>query len=411
MTSELSLLVVGNGPYANRGCEAIAKSSFRLIRKHFPTIQIVNANEQAAIDQVDEREPAVIHVPYKLASFGRSRLWFSEVLFRKTGLVRDFTTAGKLVREYASKSRAVLSMGGDLYGLSHGAQCLLQYIFLGEAAMAARRPFIIWGATIGSFEEEPRLKKLAIEHFKRSKLILVRDEHSLEYLKTLGVCENVRLVADPAFLLDPVEPQIILPVREPLEETIGFNLAASYGLIGGLGNFRDMVKLGADCVQELMQYTGRPVVMVPHVVAFPPEACPDNDTVFHALIREALLERGLDVPVLPSSLRSWEIKWVLGRLKAYVGSRWHSTVGSMGCGTPTVSIGFSEKTPALNSLLLGHTKFCMHCKNLTVQTLVELVESLLEEEATIRDILRKRVPEICEMANSAGLYLKEALKE
>ena len=47
-------LFVGNGPYANRGCEAIVKSSVRLIRDFYPDAQIINANPRASYDQPDE---------------------------------------------------------------------------------------------------------------------------------------------------------------------------------------------------------------------------------------------------------------------------------------------------------------------------------------------------------------------
>ena len=55
-------LFVGNGQYANRGCEAIAKSSIRLIREYYPNAPIVNGNELGDYDQIDETEPDVRHI-------------------------------------------------------------------------------------------------------------------------------------------------------------------------------------------------------------------------------------------------------------------------------------------------------------------------------------------------------------
>lgn len=403
-------LFVGNGQYANRGCEAIAKSSIRLIREYYPNAPIVNGNELGDYDQIDETEPDVRHIRCSCMGAAHRKMRISKLIFDKTRLMVDISQAGRTIREWAPHSRAVLSMGGDLYGLSQGSITLLQYVFLGRAAIRAGKPFIIWGATIGNMDAYPVIKRTALNHFRECSLILVRDKASLEYLENNGVKDNVKLVADPAFLLKPVEPTIPLPNNDPLEEMIGLNLASSYGSQGGLGSYRDMIRIGADCVQGIMKTTGKSVLLIPHIVAYPDNTTA-NDTIFLSLVRECLAERGIDVPLLPSSLRVWEIKWVLGKLKAYVGSRFHSTVGALGSGTPTISICFSEKAPALNQLLLGHTRFVMHCRNLTPTTLSEMTCQLLSEEDAVRKQLQKTLPEIQALAHSAGDYLKEALSK
>lgn len=405
--SEAPLLFVGNGQYANRGCEAIAKSSVRLIREYFPQTPIINGNELGEYDQVDETEPNVIHKQCSCLG-GVRRMQLSDAIYKRTRLLVDISHAGKMVRQWAPQSRAVLSMGGDLYGLSHGRRVLLQYIFLGEAAVKLKKPFIIWGATIGKIDAEPILKRTAIEHFKRCSLILVRDQTSFDYLSNNGVNDNLKLVADPAFLLEPHKPRFDLPYQNELSEMIGFNLASAYGAQGNLGTYRDMIKLGADCVETIMQKTGRKVILIPHIVSYP-ETTWGNDTLFLSLIKECLLERDIQIDLVPSSLRCWELKWVMSRLKAYVGSRFHSTIGAMGSGTPTVSISFSEKAPALNELLLNHSKFVIHCKDLTVDRLSNVLSELLSEEDSTRKSLQLRLPEIKALAHKAGQYLQETL--
>ena len=407
MSAPSHFLFVGNGQYANRGCEAIAKSSIRIIREFFPGVPVYNGNELGDYDQRDETEPDVQHI-YCPCYLRDRRIRLSHLVFRKTGAVVDPTIAGGVVRRLALDCRAIISMGGDLYGLSHGPEILMQYVLVGEAALKAGKPFVIWGATIGNLDADRRVKELALRHFRRCPLILVRDRSSLDYLGRNGVSDNVRLVADPAFTLEPQEPRIPLSNTEPLEETIGFNLAASYGRIGNLGDYRDMIELGADCVESLIRETGRPVMLIPHIVAYP-ETTYGNDTLFLSLVRECLAARRVDVSLLPSCLRSWEIKWVLGRLHAYVGSRWHSTVGALSSATPTVSIGFSEKAPALNELLLGHTRFALDCRELTPERLTGLVSELLSEHDVVASSLRAVLPEIKALARSAGEHLWDLL--
>jgi polysaccharide pyruvyl transferase WcaK-like protein len=155
-----------------------------------------------------------------------------------------------------------------------------------------------------------------------------------------------------------------------------------------------------------MHATKRPVILIPHIVAYP-ENAPDNDTMLLSLVREALLDRGIDVPLAPSHYRSWELKWIMGQLRAFVGSRMHATIGAMGCCTPTVSVAFSEKAPALNEFLLGHKRFVLKCNELAPDRLTDTVCVLLAEESDVRDALARRLPEVKQLSRSAGQYLKE----
>lgn len=406
MSSDSRFLLVGGGLYANRGCESYTKCTIRLIHQHYPDAPIVMLKNYAEYDSRDEAEPGVSHVQF---AFGDGRKFRAVTgLLRKRLPVAYMTAGGRMIRDHAAGSRAVISMAADLYGMSWGAATLLQYILMGDAALQAGKKLVIWSSSIGNLDADPCLKRLTLEQFKRCALVLVREQASLDYLTFNGVKDNIRLVADPAFLLEPGEPRIPLPIHEPLEESIGFNLTASYASMGKLGTYRDLIGIGADCVQEIMRSTGRPVVLVPHVVAFP-ETTGDNDTLFHALVREELAARGVNVAQIPSSLRSWELKWVMGRLFAYVGSRWHSTIASFGAETPTVSITFSEKGPALNEFIFGHRRFMLHCSELTPEHLSSKVSNVVEENQAIRAVLAKRMPEIRQLSAQAGVYLKETL--
>ncbi len=102
---------------------------------------------------------------------------------------------------------------------------------------------------------------------------------------------------------------------------------------------------------------------------------------------------------------------MLGQLKAYIGSRWHSTVGSLGSGTPTLSIVFSEKGPGLHQLIFGHRKYMLDCDHLNLPNLLEKLDLLLNEEKTARKQLSSAIPEIKKLAYSAGQHLKNALDD
>lgn len=404
----MPLLFIGNGPYANRGCEAIAKSTISILREFLPASPITNISPGGDYDQADESEPDVRHIRCAFFPERFSRMALSGMIYDKTRVAIDLSKAGKMVTENAPGKSAAFGLGGDLYGLSMGKHTLMQYYFAGEAAMRQGVPLFIWGATIGRMDAEPHLKSKLMDHFKRCNLVFVREQDSFDYLAENGVTHNVRLIADPAFLLKSEPPAFDLKLPEPLAETIGFNLVAAYRGALGYGQ-REMVKLGADCVEAIVRATGRHVLLVPHVVAYPIDSCPDNDTVYLTLVREALLERGICVSLLPSNLRCWQIKWVVGQLKVYVGARFHSTVAAFGSGTPVLAIPYSEKGPALSKFLINTTDYVINCRDLAPGILAEKLASLLDNENDVRAILGARLPEVRRLALSAGRYVAESL--
>ena len=80
-------LLVGNGPYANRGCEAIVRGTLGILRREFgPDIRATVASFQhkSLVDRqaANETDPAITHVALERSLDRWSRRWWHYQLLR-----------------------------------------------------------------------------------------------------------------------------------------------------------------------------------------------------------------------------------------------------------------------------------------------------------------------------------------
>jgi polysaccharide pyruvyl transferase WcaK-like protein len=85
------------------------------------------------------------------------------------------------------------------------------------------------------------------------------------------------------------------------------------------------------------------LLLVPHVNRDlgHPESDLQACHVLRGLLPAALAQR---VIVLEPVLNAMELKWVLARLDWFAGARMHATIGAFSSGTPTLGLGYSDKT-------------------------------------------------------------------
>lgn len=419
MSSETSrgrgphFVLAGNGAYANRGCEAIAKSSVQLIRGAWPDATFTMATEVGDEDQPNETEPDVRHAllpigwsesspnegtvrrfVHRLANAGELR-WRN-----RTGLMPSPRTLRRIFESFGPIT-AVLSAGGDTYSLVHGLRFYNQ-VAMGNAVLQLGVPLVVWPATLGPFAQGLSLRALR-RHFTRCALVLCREEGSVGRLKDMGVTRNVKLVADPAFLLKPAPPSI--PVPENLAECIGVNLAplTRYRLHLTLEAW---THLAAEIVTAIERKTGRCVVLVPHEAASRYSA---DEGAFLAQVAEVCEGLGARPTPLPSSLRAWELKWVIGKLAAFMAVKTHATVASFGSGVPTVTMFRGPKSFYIPRMMFGHDRFVLRPEQISPEPAAQAMADLLAESDQIREVLAVRIPEIRAMAHETVEHLRAAI--
>jgi len=410
-SNEPHFLLVGNGSYQNRGCEAIVRGTVEILRHEFGESFKAPAGiyaEHAIVQEQNDQEsdPAVESFPLHGVGPRWSLSWWAAQADKRLGT--SFLPAAWDLRKASRRVTAALQVGGDNYSLDYGKP--LSFMEMDRYLMRRGIPVVLWGASVGPFDQEPDFAQQMFAHLRRLDAICVRESESLAYLQRNGVASNVHLVADPAFLMRPKEPDQGKCNMHIPPGTIGINLSPIVGRFrrgdAASSDLGAWLKTCAGLVAAL-DCLGHPLLLVPHVQS---SAMANDDVSFLEALRDKLADR-MAVPVMgvPPGLSAAELKWVISRCEVFVGARTHATIAALSTHVPTLSIGYSVKARGINQDLFGHLKYCVAVGDLNKDLLLKMANLLLDERETIRAQLAEAVPIMQARAMEAGPLLRRVV--
>jgi len=403
-------LLVGHAGLWNRGCEAILETTFRLLTERFsqPTFTVVS------FDWANDRflAKAWENVSFRNVTPERWRSphWYFRVARRLLHLGPSDWRAihNHLCREYR-KADAVLSVGGDNYTTDY-SPFPAYYLDVLKYAREQNTKGVIWAGTVGPFDD-PEIRRKVVEVLKDTPLITARESLTVQYLASIGIAENVRSVADPAFLLEPLSSPAALSYRIG-EDRQFLGICASSMLWKYVSDQteRDRSDVLVKFIDWVVGETGFCVALIPHVVDTRPGAPPErNDYSFLTQIAQRV-RRADRVVVVEGLLRAREIKHVVSGCRFFIGSRTHSTIAALSSGVPTISLSYSMKSRGINRDVLGTEDFALPVKELSLERLQRVFQNLMEREDEVRSILQQRIPLVKEHARKNAQYLAELLE-
>jgi colanic acid/amylovoran biosynthesis protein len=403
-------ILAGNGPYTNRGCEAIVRGTAKILREHFKDphflcVTHIQNEEQFQKQCLEETDPAITHLhSYRMnrrkaiRDFWKPETWlyayqhFFDTASFKYHVYRDMLP-------HLDDAAAVLSVGGDNYSLDYGIPRL--FTGLDDIVLGKKKPMVIWGASVGPFNAIPEYERYMSDHLQKVTGIFARESVTIDYLESIGVTENVYSVADPAFLMDPVKPEGIEDVLPLDEEAIGLNLSPLMAKYVTGGDLDAWTRKAASIIENMVRTTEIPVYLIPHV------ANPgSNDHEFMQRARSLIKDLNGNITLVPPGYNAAETKWIISRMALFTGARTHATIAALSSGIPTMSFAYSIKAQGINRDIFGHTDYCMGPTDLDTEGVVSRITSMLGESAAIRNDLAGRIPEIQRAALSAGMKLK-----
>jgi polysaccharide pyruvyl transferase WcaK-like protein len=392
-----TFILTGNGPFTNHGCEAIVRATVPIIQSQFPGATFVSS--PCAIDTI--RDPEIFSVaglvdrPFTSAYRKQplKRAW--NKLKVKAGLTPT-VPYGKELRTCT----AVLAVGGDNFSLDYGRAFSQYQLDTAEYILKQRKPFVIWGATVGPFSAEPDFEQYACGILKRIALITARDPLTVQYLAEQGVRDNVVKVSDPAFVMEASQPELSKELNSLLsEKPVGINFSPLLGRYLGKDAW---FQLAVELLRTLDATIDSPIMLIPHVMW--------TSTDDHLFLEEVKGEVGAfrnPIQVLPRHLNAPELKWCLGQLNAFVGARTHATIGALSQAVPTLSLGYSMKSRGINLDLFNSEKWVLDIKQMTPGNFAERVQELLNSGDQVREHLNAVLPEYKKTAYNGAKALKD----
>lgn len=405
MNERSTFILAGNGPYENKGCEAILRGTVKILRYYYkdPSFLCVNHfqnHEQFEKQWIDEYDKAIIHKKtyrntYNMFSPEWTFQFVKGKLFPRKYIKEVYREMFPTIKE----AEAVLSVGGDNYSLDYGVPKI--FTGLDDLTLENRKPIIIWGASVGPFDRIPKYERYMKKHLQNVTGIFAREPTTVEYLKKIGINENVYEVSDPAFLMEASEPKLGKKI-ELEEESIGINLSPLMAKYVSNGNMELWINTASQIVERIAKETDNKLYLIPHVTN-----SDSNDYLFLKEVQARINVAREKVFVIPPIYNAAETKWIISKMKFFAGSRTHSTIAALSSHIPTLSFAYSIKAKGINKDIFGHEAYCMSPEKLSPDIVAEKISLMSGESKKIRSELKASIPKIEKKAFLAGKILQE----
>lgn len=385
----MKILLFLHGGSLNRGCEAIVRTGVAEIKTQFPDAVIDLASYEPETDAHLENIHQVFRheqKPPKKFSWAGLKSAFFVKFFQDEKYHYQYTQKDIIAK--IKNYDVFISVGGDNY--CYGEQP--GFYLINRLIKKAGKKLILWGASVGQEDLSPS----KIEDLKSFDLILARETLTEEVMKNAG-CQNVRLVADGAFLMEKSE--LPLPEKFLENKTVGFNFSPLV-----FGKNPRSKEAAFQLVEHILATTDFNIALVPHVTI---AISNDYETLKEFLEKYKETNR---VFLLPNNLNATEYKGYIARMRFFIGARTHATIAAYSTGVPTMVLGYSVKSKGIAKDIFGEEKLVLDIEEISdTEKLIAKFEEMKQEELMLKEILRNKIPHIKEMAQKAKGYLAEII--
>ncbi len=291
------------------------------------------------------------------------------------------------------RGKLFLSGGGSLLQDATSGKSLQYYAALLKLAKKRGMKTFVYANGIGPIRREEN-RAFAGQVVAGCDAVSVRDPDSLEELVSMGVArENIRLSADPAFLLNVPAPD----ERRRTMARLGLEDLREGGYVilslRHLGRKRD--SQGDDRLADeiaklcgwLAKECGLAAVLVPMQPRNDSALCADAAARSDLADRSDAADRS-DVPVRVAFPGSAEDMLALtAGAKMAIGMRLHCLIYAAAAGVPVIGLSYDPKVDALMKCL--HQPWVYDAGTVTADTLKEAVGGVLAEEETVRTAVKE----------------------
>ncbi|TGC08028.1 polysaccharide pyruvyl transferase family protein [Methanolobus halotolerans] len=404
MNDNPTFILAGNGPYENRGCEAIVRGTVKILRQYydnpsFVCVSLFQNKEQFEKQCQEEYDSAIIHKQVNKRQSKYDTRWLFRLPLRKIYPRAYKNWMYKEMLPYIAQSKAVLSIGGDNYSLDYGIP--KPFTHLDDVVLERNRPLIIWGASVGPFTKNPEYEKYIVDHLKLVTGIFARESVTLEYLRVNRIEGNVFKVTDPAFLMDASEPQSDKKIKIE-QNSIGVNLSPLMARYVSGGDEERWTKTATNILIEIAKNIDEHIYLIPHVTV-----SHSNDYLFLKKVQSNMKEYREKTTLIPPIYNASETKWIISKMKLFAGSRTHSTIAALSSGVPTLSFAYSSKAKGINKDVFGHDFYCLDSKEVNPENVTKKIKTIIGQNSEIKATLKETIPNIQKEALLAGKFLHE----
>lgn len=383
----MNIMMFAHAGSTNRGCEAIVRSSVKILKDELSDVNItlVSNNPKSdthisGINKIIDGKPQnlALNLIQKIRTYSELKLFNSERYI----LSKQYE---KIINKVDDMD-ICMSIGGDNY--CYGESSWMYEI--DRNVKKKGKKLVLWGCSIGDEDlSERKLKDL-----KTFDLILARETLTYKALTSKGLT-NVKLVADPAFTM--VKEELPIPKGWKENDTVGINFSPLV-----LERNPKAMEATIELIKYILENTKSVIALTPHVI----DKGNDDSELLKKLYD--IFKDTNRIILLPNNLTAIQYKGYIARMRFFIGARTHATIAAYSNCVPTMVLGYSIKSRGIAKDLFGEEKLVLGINDISnTEKLTKGFDELLRDENEIRKTLEKRIPEIKKMSYKGAEYLKE----
>lgn len=384
----------GHNGSGNHGCEAIVRSTCKILREGFGDVDVVLASGNTDEDRkygldkvttlVNEQNPvSKMSLPYISA--------YLNLKLKKNGLEAEKLAYRKTFYN-VYKDTIAFSIGGDNYCYPGYERFTMLHNMLRERNIKT----VLWGCSV----EPSKINSFMKEDLNNYDLIIARETLTYDALKNIGA--NVKLYPDPAFQLNKIEKD--LPKNFVENNTVGINISPmimnNESVLGiTIENYIELIK-------HILENTDMNVALIPHVI------WEDNND--DRKPSKFLYDKFKDTNrvVLIEDDNCEVLKGYISRCRFFIGARTHATIAAYSTCVPTLVVGYSIKAKGIAKDLFGtekhYVKPVQELKN--IDDILESFRWIYNNEYKIKNRLQKIMLSYKEKCMQATIEIEKLLK-
>ena len=387
-----------HGGSYNHGCEALATTISKEVLRVMPNSEVYLCSHHP--EQDEQYNIKTIHKIVenkrwlRRGTIGWLFYQIDKRLFNCKKLQEVFEV-DKPCLKLAKDMDCMIAIGGDNYCYNKGKL----YWPTERVIKKMGKKMMLWGCSV----EPDELPGELAEHLKVFDLITVRETTSYNAFIENGFDGKVRLVADPAFLLE--KAKVEYPKNWKEGQMVGINLSPM--ILNYTKNREQVVDSIYALIDHILETTEMNVVLVPHVRL---SYTDDMDTL--RPIYEKYKDTNRIVLLDDYNLSCSELKGYISSCRFFIGARTHSIIAAYSTEVPSLALGYSVKAKGIAKDIFGTEENLV----LPVQTFndpkstVNGFDYLLKNEDALRQKLHEVMPNYIEKAKLSAEAFKDLMK-
>lgn len=371
----MSIYLCGNTGCVNRGCEAIIRSTVKLLSQRNGKYYLATFSPNQ--DGKLARELGINMISY--ADYPTRTVGYLSRCIHKINPKSDFPQrfVQRDLWRMLTTEDVCLNIGGDTYCYSRPEPS----IALNHYAYKHGIKSILWCCSV----EKKAIDRSVLKDLKEYTFIFAREQITYQNLINAGVPDKkVIQCCDPAFFLSIKE--VSLPDSFIVNNTVGINVSEMVIRPGEENVYSAIVEL----IKHIINTTDMSICLIPHVYSIEQNLC--DYPILRRLYEEIDNPR---VSIINEEYTCEEIKYIISNCRFMIAARTHASIAAYSTNVPTLVIGYSVKSLGIAKDLFGKAEgYVIPYEDINYDSqLIESFQDLMKNENRIRNTLLRRVPE------------------